>query len=186
MASNPNFRRSDHARFWDAGIPALFINDGANFRNPHYHQPTDRLDTIDLAFMTNIVKTTVATIARLAGLQHSGISLSPAFHITVSTPRETEAETPAGFSLAQNYPNPFRPSTAIRYTLPGPGYVTLKVYNVIGQEIKTLVEAQQAAGLHTVTWNGVDRRGQRLASGVYIYRLYVEDRVLSKKMVLLE
>ncbi|MEO0572615.1 MAG: M28 family peptidase [Bacteroidota bacterium] len=69
---NPNFRRSDHAPFWDAGIPALFITDGANFRNPHYHQTTDSFETIDFEFATNIVKTTVATVASLAGIKTEG------------------------------------------------------------------------------------------------------------------
>ena len=69
---NPNFRRSDHAPFWDAGIPALFITDGANFRNPHYHQTTDTFETIDFEFATNIVKTTVATIASLAQIKTEG------------------------------------------------------------------------------------------------------------------
>ncbi|KQC29092.1 M28 family metallopeptidase [Flagellimonas eckloniae] len=69
---DPNFRRSDHALFWDAGIPALFITDGANFRNPHYHKSSDSFDTLDFDFTTKIVKTAVATIASLAGIKTAG------------------------------------------------------------------------------------------------------------------
>ena len=71
---NPNFRRSDHAPFWDAGIPALFITDGANFRNPHYHQTTDELQTLDLVYATRIVKTAVGTVASLSNISHQGVA----------------------------------------------------------------------------------------------------------------
>ena len=67
----PDFRRSDHANFWDINVPALMITDGANFRNTNYHTPTDVLDNLNFTFMSNVVKATVATIATLAGLQHS-------------------------------------------------------------------------------------------------------------------
>ena len=74
---DPNFRRSDHAPFWDAGKPALFITDGANFRNPHYHQHTDTESTIDYDFASQIVKTAVVTLARLAGWRDRGIEIIP-------------------------------------------------------------------------------------------------------------
>lgn len=73
---DPNFRRSDHAPFWDIGVDALFLADGANFRNPHYHKSSDELKTLDIAFATNIVKTTVGTIAKLAGFNHKGSAIS--------------------------------------------------------------------------------------------------------------
>ena len=184
--SNPNFRRSDHARFWDAGIPALFVNDNANFRNNNYHQPTDQYDTIDLEFTTNVVKTTVATLAEMAGLQHSGVGRSPAFEIKISTSQEPVDDIPDAIVLAQNYPNPFLPPTTISYTLTEPGDVTLKVYNIIGQEVDLLVQASQLAGEHTISWDGRDHRGQRLASGVYLYRLYVSDQIKTRTMILLE
>lgn len=67
----PDFRRSDHAHFWDLNIPALMITDGANFRNQNYHSTTDDISTINFTFMSRVVKATVATIATLAELQHS-------------------------------------------------------------------------------------------------------------------
>lgn len=72
-----NFRRSDHAPFWDLGVDALFLTDGANFRTPHYHQSSDRLPTLDTAFMTQVVKTAVGTVATLAGVNHRGSATSP-------------------------------------------------------------------------------------------------------------
>jgi hypothetical protein len=79
VPSNPNFRRSDHARFWDAGIPALFLTDGANFRNPHYHRMSDTVETLDFEFMANVVRVAVATVAKQAGPLHAGVGLSQPF-----------------------------------------------------------------------------------------------------------
>ncbi len=73
---DPNFRRSDHAPFWDAGVDALFLTDGANFRTPHYHQGSDKLATLDTEFVANIVKTTVGTIALMAEAQHVSYAVS--------------------------------------------------------------------------------------------------------------
>lgn len=67
----PDFRRSDHANFWDIDVPAVMLTDGANFRNQNYHTPYDTLGALNFTFMSNIVKSTVATIATLAELQHS-------------------------------------------------------------------------------------------------------------------
>lgn len=70
---DPNFRRSDHAPFWDAGIPALFLTDGANFRNPHYHQSSDVFGTLDINFTTDIIRATIATLAELAELNRETV-----------------------------------------------------------------------------------------------------------------
>ncbi|MDT0608514.1 M28 family peptidase [Croceitalea rosinachiae] len=76
--NDPNFRRSDHAPFWSANISALFITDGANFRNPHYHQTSDTPETLDYNFTKNIVATTVLTVMDLAG-----INRTTSVHITL-------------------------------------------------------------------------------------------------------
>jgi hypothetical protein len=71
-----NFRRSDHAPFWDLGVDALFLTDGANFRTPHYHQTSDQLNTLDTTFATRVVKTAVGTVASLAGVHHTGSDIT--------------------------------------------------------------------------------------------------------------
>ena len=87
---------------------------------------------------------------------------------------------PGSFSLRQNYPNPFNPSTTIEFALPKSAFVTLKVYNLLGEEVATLVAEQRSAGIHRFNW---DASG--LASGVYLYRLEVGAFVQSKKLILM-
>ena len=79
-AADPALRRSDHFRFWDSGTPALFINDGGNFRNPNYHRPSDLIGTLDFAFMTNVVRATVATLATKGLLVNAGVGTSQPFN----------------------------------------------------------------------------------------------------------
>ncbi|MBL7047584.1 MAG: M28 family peptidase [Candidatus Marinimicrobia bacterium] len=78
----PDLRRSDHAPFWDAGYQALFLTDGGNFRNPHYHSPSDLIETLNFGFATNVVKATVATVDTLAEVIHCGVGESENFQIT--------------------------------------------------------------------------------------------------------
>ena len=83
----------------------------------------------------------------------------------------TMAGTPEEFTLSQNYPNPFNPSTRILFSLPEEASVSLKVYNMLGQEISTLIDAVNPAGTHSATWNGTNSLGERVSSGTYLYRL---------------
>ena len=92
---------------------------------------------------------------------------------------EKTREIPQAYGLKQNYPNPFNPSTTIRYALPRAGHVTLKVYNLIGEEIAVLVSAQRAAGEHEVHWNPAG-----LPSGVYFSRLQAGEFVATRKLLL--
>jgi hypothetical protein len=78
---------------------------------------------------------------------------------------------PKEFALQQNYPNPFNPSTTIRYALPVQSVVTLEVFNVLGQRVRTLVSDIQAAGYRTMEWDGRSNSGQQLASGVYFLQI---------------
>ncbi|MEK6570874.1 MAG: YCF48-related protein, partial [Bacteroidota bacterium] len=93
---------------------------------------------------------------------------------------------PKAYSVTQNFPNPFNPSTTIQYGLPQEVHVRLTVHNTIGQEIATLVDAQQAAGTYSVRWNGKDDRGRTVASGAYFYRLQAGGFVSTKKVLLLK
>ncbi len=90
-------------------------------------------------------------------------------------------ETVKTYELSQNYPNPFNPATKITYQVPKPGNVELKVYDVLGREIMTLINGYKNAGKYTVDFNA-----SKLASGIYIYRIKSGDFISTKKMVLLK
>lgn len=93
---------------------------------------------------------------------------------------------PANFILKQNFPNPFNPNTSLRFSLPVSGQVQLVVYNLLGQQVRLLVDRPMAAGVHTVVWDGRLADGNLAASGVYFYRLISDNFVASKKMVLIK
>ncbi len=93
---------------------------------------------------------------------------------------------PLEFDLANNYPNPFNPSTTIAYTIPDAGKVTLEIFNVLGQHIQTLINEDQGAGRYQVMWDGRDKSGNTIGSGIYFYQLTTNRAVTVKKMVLLK
>jgi hypothetical protein len=110
------------------------------------------------------------------------IILSPA---VVGVAGEPGAFAP-DLMLEQNLPNPFRQMTTINYQLTKPGLVSLKVYNVAGQMVRTVVGSAMPAGRHSATWDGRDEGGRRIAAGVYLYQLQAGDRALTRKMVLVK
>ena len=93
---------------------------------------------------------------------------------------------PTDFALGQNYPNPFNPSTIIPYQIPTSTHVRLEVFNVLGQHLATLVDAEQSAGAHTAQWDGTDVAGRAVGAGVYIYRLSGGGMTESRRMVLVD
>ncbi|MBL7075082.1 VCBS repeat-containing protein [candidate division KSB1 bacterium] len=95
--------------------------------------------------------------------------------------RNAEATYSNKFELFQNYPNPFNPSTTIKYSLPEPGWVSLKVHNILGEEIAVLVDKRVEAGFHKVEWEAT-----HLASGMYFYRIQAGDFVQTRKMLYLK
>jgi hypothetical protein len=101
---------------------------------------------------------------------------------------EEVTEVPAPFSLSANYPNPFNQVTRIQYTVRGNQTepVTLAIYNILGQLVRTLVNKPQEAGIYAVIWNGRDETGNEVVSGVYFYGLKAEDFVETKKMLLIK
>lgn len=100
--------------------------------------------------------------------------------------KEKRNNLPDRFTLYQNYPNPFNPSTAISYQLTAVSRVTLKIYDILGREVKTLVEERETAGQHVVYWDGTDRYGRRVASGIYYYRLATPGGSITRKAVLIK
>lgn len=100
--------------------------------------------------------------------------------------RVTNGALPTEFALSQNVPNPFNPTTDISFALPKDSRVSLSIYNVLGQHVKTLVDDFMRAGLQTVSWDGTDNSGRTVASGVYFYKLNANDFSSTKKMMMLK
>jgi len=98
---------------------------------------------------------------------------------------ENSANIPQDYSL-NNYPNPFNPETTIKYELPKQTYVKIEVFNILGQQIRTLINETQPAGCHQIKWNGRNYNGIRVNSGLYLYKLQAGDFTGIKKMVLLK
>jgi hypothetical protein len=103
------------------------------------------------------------------------------FGVVTSVTYQVAGVVPTSFELSQNYPNPFNPSTTIRYMMPTGGKVTLRVYNLLGQVVETLVEQHQNAGAYVVVFDA-----SRLSSGTYFYRLDTDQYSVTKKMMLLK
>jgi flagellar hook assembly protein FlgD len=87
--------------------------------------------------------------------------------------------------LAQNFPNPFNPSTTIEFGLKEGGHVSLRIYDAAGRLVRSLIDESRPAGRYSVDWDGKDRIGGRAASGVYFYRLMAGSFLETRKMVLL-
>ncbi|MEJ2535780.1 MAG: T9SS type A sorting domain-containing protein [Calditrichia bacterium] len=117
------------------------------------------------------------------GLQNYGVWKSP---IPTITNAAIDEFLPTEFSLSQNYPNPFNPVTTIQYNLPQKGEVVLKIYDMLGREIKTLVDRVQSSGKKSVIWDGTDQLGNLVSSGIYLYRLRSGEITDSKKMILMK
>ena len=102
---------------------------------------------------------------------------------------ENSGGLPKVFTLEQNYPNPFNLTTELRYYVPEKYqtvFVSLRIYNLLGQGIRTLISETQNSGRHSVTWDGKDDKGREVSSGIYFYRLEAGDSKLTKRMVLIK
>jgi len=99
----------------------------------------------------------------------------------ILTTIESLVNLPTSFDLAQNYPNPFNSSTNIEFSIPEKGFVSLKIYNILGQEIETLVEEEKEAGNYKIQW-----QPKNLPTGIYYLNLVANNKKTTRKMVLLK
>jgi len=99
----------------------------------------------------------------------------------------TSTNIPQTFELFQNFPNPLNPTTTIRFGLPKEAKVTLKIYNILGEEVVTLLNDElKPAGFHASVWDGRNQNGRRASSGLYFYQLKTRDLILTRKMALVK
>jgi hypothetical protein len=128
-------------------------------------------------------KTTVSYKGAVGGWEIGALTW---FNFVTGVTDKNLNNAPSNYSLNQNYPNPFNPETVIEYTLPRQSNVKLIIYNSLGQEVKTLVNNVQSAGINTMKWNGTNQSGQKVTSGIYFYRLTTEGFTAIKKMIMLK
>ncbi|MDP6533298.1 MAG: Ig-like domain-containing protein, partial [Candidatus Marinimicrobia bacterium] len=93
---------------------------------------------------------------------------------------------PEVFALHQNYPNPFNPVTTLRYDLPENGHVNITIYDMLGRQVKTLINQTQDAGYKSVIWAGTDTNSKPVSAGIYLYQIQAGEYLQTKKMVLLK
>ena len=155
-ASGGVFRSTDNAETWTA------INDG--------------LTNLSITALT-ITSDGILFASTEAGVFHSAGSVATAIE-------DGADELPERFSVGQNYPNPFHRITTIPYALKENTQVTLTVYNVLGQQVATLIHGFQQAGYHSAVWHGRDTAGTPVPSGAYFYRLVAGDFVQARTMLL--
>jgi len=97
---------------------------------------------------------------------------------TITDVREDFADKiPLQYSLSQNYPKPFNSNTAIKFQLPADSRVNLKVYNILGKEVCTLLNEKRRSGYHYIQWDGRDNQGNMVSSGIYLYQLSIQSRL---------
>ena len=101
--------------------------------------------------------------------------------------RDVVLITPDDYKLSQNYPNPFNPTTTIEYTLPIASQLSISIFNVMGQEVATVLPLQdKPAGTYRVNWNGLDRSGNQVASGTYFYTMRFGNFTKTKQMTFMK
>jgi len=123
---------------------------------------------------------------RVTAIDDSVASAEDVFIVNILVPSSVEdepASIPEEFTVYANYPNPFNPSTKIRYYLPKRSQVTVTVFDIAGGLISTLVNDYQGPGLEEVSWNAVDQQGNAISSGVYLYRVEAAGRIETRKMI---
>ena len=93
---------------------------------------------------------------------------------------------PHAFNLYNNYPNPFNPVTTFRYDLPDNSHVTIAIYDMLGRQVKSLINQTQDAGYRSVIWDATNDFGKPVSAGVYLYKIQAGDFIQTRKMVLLK
>lgn len=125
--------------------------------------------------------------AILSGQKDFAGSVQPNDNTAKVMVRQTQSEIlPSKIDLVGNYPNPFNPTTTIQYALPKGSKVELKIYNILGQVVRKLVDEEKPAGFHQTIWDGRDETGRPVSTGIYLYQIRAGDFVQTKKMQLVK
>ena len=137
---------------------------------------TNKIFSLNSSFEVSILKDEVVEFSIVAGDRHYIDKIVSEYGITI----------PTSFALNQNYPNPFNPSTSIRYDIAVQGISRINIYDVLGRNIKTLINSYQSPGKYVIQWNGKDKNGFKVSAGVYFYQLNTASFTKTNKMILLK
>jgi len=168
FVTNPGSNSSDHASFWRFNYPAVLLIELMSDFNLYYHKSTDDISKINKVYFEKMAKLGIAVTAA---------SAVPSQNTSV------ENTLPAKFALNQNYPNPFNPETTISYEIQTPSIVTLKVHDVLGNEVATLVNEFKDAGTYRSNFS---TKNSQLPTGVYFYTIRADQFYQTKKMILIK
>ena len=146
---------------------------------------------VDVEFDDNLYNSSIImTMPSVAAGDAGANPVTALFHgfgqFTGYLSMEDEIGLPGEFALHPNFPNPFNPSTKIAYDLARDSNVKLEIFDLIGRNVRTLVNGKQIAGRHMATWNATDNYGQPVSAGVYLYRLHTANKVFTQKMILMK
>lgn len=157
----------------DVAAKGITFSGYSDAQNPFTLSAVHNLDDGTSALIGSVTATVTKDTAITLSISYLGLAAG-------------EADLPTEFALSQNYPNPFNPSTTIRYALPEDANVRLRVYDIAGRLVKTLIQGTQNAGYYYVMWDGTDNAGKATASGIYIYELVAGDFRQVDKMIFLK
>ena len=143
-------------------------------------------ELVDTTFMDVEYEMNQTNYYRVTAFDHAGNQSDFSDVVEAALLSAMEDLVPAEFALHQNYPNPFNPTTQIKFDLAEDGLVTIKIYDVMGRQLKTLVNSVKTAGYHSIQWDATNDLGEGVSAGMYIYMIQAGDFVSTKKMVLLK
>lgn len=164
-------------------IYTKIYNVGSDVPSDSFLTTTTAVSFITSEFNTSI---TVAKVESNGSTTYTSTALADFVGQPAAVVQTDNGTVPSDFALSQNYPNPFNPSTEIEFSVPRSSEVSLAVYDVLGRQVKLVLDEDMAAGAYAVDWGGTDDSGQQVASGVYFYRLTAGQYAETKKMTLLK
>ena len=148
----------------------------------HYNVPDSLIVSLHIGEASYDLTTNPQTLVTVTDGQIGTVSITQAGTLS----NDIDATIPQVFALHQNYPNPFNPTTSISYDLPANEFVSINVFDLMGREVKTLVNKNQVAGFRSVQWNATNNLGQPVSAGMYIYTIQAGEFRQTRKMVLLK
>lgn len=167
---NPGTDASDQYSFWEKGYSAIGLIENEQDFSTYYHKASDQFNKMNTEYFLRCAKLGIGALASLALPTTDG-----------GTDIADLEETPKNFSLSQNYPNPFNPITTISYQIPKLSKIILRVIDILGRELETLVSEEKNVGFYSVKFDGGN-----FSSGTYFYQLITNEKVITKKFVLIK